>query len=154
DDAAVFSATAAARAPANQPFRCVVMGDVGTGSTQQKHVAFQVHRSRPEFVLIPGDFVYNNGRIGEYRSSFYPVYTAPEASPEHGAPLLATTCFLGGRGQHDTEASFTKHPDGHMFYVYWSFPQNGPVVDASSPHVYPLTGDADQEKQFREAAGS
>lgn len=154
DRAAQFVASAPARAPANQAFRCVVMGDVGTGSEQQKRVAFQVHRSQPEFVLIPGDFVYNTGRISEYHSSFYPVYTAPKASPELGAPLLSSTCFLGGRGQHDTEASLKAHPDGHMFFQYWSFPLNGPALSADSPHVYPLGGTPEQERAYQEAAGS
>lgn len=152
--AAAFTAQAAVRPPAEQPFRCVVMGDCGTGSPEQKRVAFQVQRRQAEFVLIPGDFVYSNGRISEYRSSFFPVYTAAAASPEHGAPLLSSACFLGGRGQHDTEASFAKYPDGHAFFLYWSFPQNGPVTMPDSRHVYPLSGSPAEEAAFREAAGT
>lgn len=150
---AAFAAKASTRSPAEQPFRCVVMGDCGTGSPNQKKVAWQAHRRRPEFVLIPGDFVYENGRISEYRSFFYPAYTVESPSPEEGAPLMSNCCFLGGRGQHDTEASFSTHPDGHAFFLYWSFPQNGPVATADSRHVYPLAGSGAQEAAFREAAG-
>jgi len=151
--AAAFTATASVRAPAGQPFRCVVMGDVGTGSPQQKRVAYQVQRSQPEFVLIPGDFVYDNGRISEYQSSFFPAYTAEVASDDRGAPLLSACCFLGGRGQHDTEAALETHPDGHAFFLYWSFPLNGPVTSPDSRHVYPLAGAATREQSFRQAAG-
>ncbi|MBM4201258.1 MAG: phosphohydrolase, partial [Gammaproteobacteria bacterium] len=150
---AVFAASAPARASAPQAFRCVVMGDVGAGSPEQKQVAFQVHSRRPEFVLIPGDFVYNNGRISEYRTSFFPAYTPTMPSPEAGAPLLSSCCFLGGRGQHDAEASLTTHPDGHAFFLYWSFPLNGPVTLPESRHVYPLAGTAERQEAFRRTAG-
>src|SRR6185436_9364502 len=97
-DAVAFVAKARTRAPAGRPFRCVVVGDCGTDSPQQKRVAYQIHRQQPEFVFIPGDLVYNDGRISEYRSSFFPIYTQEQAAPELGAPLLSSTVLLGGRG--------------------------------------------------------
>ena len=78
----VFACTGRARKDRSQPVRCVAMADCGAGSPQQKQVAFQVARTDPDFVLIPGDLVYNNGRISEYRSSFWPAYSPDEASPE------------------------------------------------------------------------
>ncbi|MBS0264785.1 MAG: metallophosphoesterase [Planctomycetes bacterium] len=154
NDQAVFQAQAAVRSPSRQPFRCVVMGDVGTGSPQQKQVALQVHRYQPEFLLIPGDFVYNNGRVSEYTTNFFPVYTATEAASDRGAPLLSQCCFLGGRGQHDTEASLATHPDGHAWFYYWSFPLNGPSLSAERRHVYPLSGQTSQQSAFKSAAGA
>lgn len=150
---AVFSGAATSRAPIEKPFRCVVMGDVGTNSEPQKKIAFQVHKAHPEFVLIPGDFVYRRGLISEYREKLFPPYSVAEASPEHGAPLLSSTCILGGRGQHDTEVALKEFPDGHAFFQYWSFPMNGPALIADSPHIYPLSGSAEQEQNFKAAAG-
>jgi len=134
----VFASTGRARKSRSQSVRCVVMGDCGTGSPQQKRVAFQAARIDPDFVLIPGDLVYSNGRISEYRSSFWPVYSPDTASPESGAPLLRSVPFLGGLGQHDTGATLDEYADGFAFYMYWSFPLNGPVGDEGSANAFPL----------------
>lgn len=152
-DTVEFAATTRTRAAADQPFRCVVVGDCGTGSVPQKKVAYQIHRRRPDFVFVPGDLVYNDGRISEYRSSFFPVYSPDQASPEHGAPLMSSTMILGARGQHDTQATLANQPDGHAFFLYWSFPLNGPPLEPGGPHVFPLGGSAAAEAAFREAAG-
>jgi hypothetical protein len=150
----VFSATATVRPAAGKGFRCVIMGDCGTNSAPQKQIAHQVHRAKPEFVVIPGDFVYNNGRISEYRSSFFPIYSQPRPAADRGAPLLSSVCLLGGRGQHDTEGAFRDLPDAHAFFEYWSFPLNGPVVQLNNRHVYPLQGTAEQEGAFLASAGA
>lgn len=50
-------------------------------------------------VLITGDLVYFQGRVGEYRPKFFPVYAAQTASPSWGAPLLSSTLFVGTTGQ-------------------------------------------------------
>jgi hypothetical protein len=149
----VFQARARARKSARQPHRFVVMGDCGTGSKEQKKVAYQVHRHDPDFVLIPGDIVYNNGRISEYRPFFFPPYSVDRAAPELGAPLLRSTLFLAGRGQHDTEASLARHPDAFAYYLYWSLPLNGPPLKSDGPNTYPLGGSAARQQAFLEAAG-
>jgi acid phosphatase type 7 len=149
----VFGARARVRAGFDQPFSCVVAGDCGTGSQEQKRVAFQISRKNPDFVFVPGDLVYNSGLISEYRSSFFPVYSQDRASPEAGAPLLSSTVFLGGRGQHDTQSALDQMPDGHAFFLYWSFPLNGPALEAGGKHVYPLGGSPQDEALFRGTAG-
>lgn len=147
-----FTATTRSRAAVNQSFRCVVAGDLGTGSPQQRKVAYQIDRRQPEFMFVPGDLVYNHGRISEYRSSFYPVYSQEKASAEQGSPLMRSTILLGGRGQHDTQAALAHQPDAHAYFLYWSFPLNGPPLEPAGPHVFPLGGSASDEGAFREAA--
>ena len=144
-DSLVFASTGRARKDRSQPVRCVVMADCGAGSPQQKQVAFQVARADPDFVLIPGDLVYNNGRISEYRSSFWPAYSPDKASPESGAPLLRSVPFVGGLGQHDTGQTLDQFADGFAHYMYWTFPQNGPVRDVGDANAFPLGGSKAQQ---------
>lgn len=144
-DNVVFASAGRARKDRSQSVRCVVMGDCGAGSPQQKQVAFQVARTDPDFVLIPGDLVYNNGRISEYRSSFWPAYSPNEASPESGAPLLRSVPFLGGLGQHDTGQTLDRFADGFAHYMYWSFPLNGPVRDVGDANAFRLGGNEAQQ---------
>jgi len=152
DDQIMHTATARTRCAASQPFRCVVVGDCGTGSEPQKKIADQIFRRQPAFMFVPGDLVYNHGRISEYRSSFYPVYTAAKSSPQVGAPLMESTVILGARGQHDTQSSLSEHPDGHAYFLYWSFPLNGPTLDPRGPHVYPVGATPAIEPKFASAA--
>jgi len=139
-DKIVFESSGQARKNRKQPVRCTVMGDCGTGSPQQKKVAYQVSQTNPDFVLIPGDLVYNNGLISEYRQSFFPAYSPEKASPTTGAPLLRSVPFLGGLGQHDTGQTLDKFADGFAHYMYWSFPLNGPVRKVGDANAFPLGG--------------
>lgn len=148
---AVFASRVLTRPSQDSGYRCVVMGDCGTGSPGQRQIAARVHSESPDLVMIPGDIVYNNGRIGEYRSSFFPVFSAARPDPAVGAPLLSTTLFLAGLGQHDTESNLQTQPDGFAYYYYWSQPRNGPVVDPDSPLAFPLQGTAAQRRDFLEA---
>jgi len=153
-DQIVHSTTARTRCSGSQRFRCVVVGDCGTGSEPQKRIADQIFRRKPSFVFVPGDLVYNHGRISEYRSSFYPSYTAKQSHPLQGAPLMESTVILGARGQHDTQSTLSEQPDGHAFFLYWSFPLNGPQLDPRGHHVYPLGAAATTDALFASAAGS
>ena len=129
------------------------MGDCGIGSPQQKKVAFQVSRTNPDFVLIPGDFVYLNGRISEYRSFFFAAYSPEVASPQTGAPLLRSVPFLGGLGQHDHGQPLDEFSDGFAHYMYWSFPMNGPVRKVADPNAFPLGGSEEQRAAVLAATG-
>ena len=140
----VFTAAGRARKDRSQAVRCVVMGDCGTGSPQQRQVAFEAARTDPDFVLIPGDLVYNNGRMSEYQSSFWPAYSPDKAALESGAPLLRSVPFLGGLGQHDTGQPLDQFADGFAYYMYWSFPLNGPVQDVGDTNAFPLGGSEPQ----------
>ena len=149
----VFTAQGLARKPAGRPFQCVVMADCGVNSPEQREVAHQIHQWKPDFVVIPGDIVYNDGRISEYREKYFPIYNADQASPEIGAPLIRSTLFLGGLGAHDNGQPLSTHPDGFAYYMYWSQPLNGPPVQVGGPNTFLLGGTADREQAVLTAAG-
>ena len=150
----VFSAGGRARRPRPESHRCVVMGDCGTASIGQKNVAYQIHQANPDYVLIPGDIVYGNGRISEYLEKVFPIYNCDKADPEIGAPLLRSIPFFGGLGQHDYGQPLDVFHDGFAHFMYWSFPLNGPVRQASDAHVFPLGGTPAMRKATLAATGS
>jgi hypothetical protein len=143
----VFQARARARKSKNQPYRFAVFGDCGAGTPEESAVAYQTYKTRPDFVFIPGDIVYSRGRISEYRTKYFPIYNAPDASPTLGAPLLRSTLFIAAPGNHDVaKPNLTLFPDSLAYFMYWSQPLNGPITrmgDPSSP-VFIAT---DEEKQ-------
>ncbi|MFN3840157.1 MAG: metallophosphoesterase family protein, partial [Cyclobacteriaceae bacterium] len=109
--------------------RFAVFGDCGAGTQQQAEIAFQVYQQKPQFVLVTGDMVYNNGRELEYRHRFFPYYLAPQPSPEKGAPLMNAIPFYMLLGNHDTySANLDKHPDGLAYFYYTDLPRNAPVT--------------------------
>lgn len=109
--------------------RFAVFGDCGAGTPQQAEIAWQVYQQKPQFVLLTGDQVYNSGREPEYRQRFFPYYTAPEATPQKGAPLMNTLPFYTLLGNHDIySANFDKYPDGLAFFYYTDLPRNAPVT--------------------------
>ncbi len=95
-------------------------------------------RAKPDFVFIPGDIVYTRGLISEYRTKYFPVYNAANASPQTGAPLIRSTLFIAAPGNHDVlNANLTQNPDALAYFLYWSQPLNGPLTridDPSAPH--------------------
>jgi hypothetical protein len=152
----VFTAGGRAPRPAGQPYRFVVFGDCAAGTAAQRAIAEQAYRARPDFVLIPGDIVYNRGRIVEYRANFWPVYNADVPAPALGAPLLRSTLVLAAPGNHDIDRSardLGRYPDGLAYFLYWDQPLNGPIGREGGPLVPVLHGPASHRDAFRQAAG-
>jgi acid phosphatase type 7 len=150
----VFTSEARAPKAADQPSRFVVFGDCGTGSPEQKAIAYRTFLSKPDFVMITGDIVYGKGLISEYRDKFWPIYNADEASPAEGAPLLRSTLFLAAPGNHDIASrDLTKNPDGLAYFYYWFQPLNGPTGKEGGPLVAPVLGSEENKKAFTDAAG-
>jgi 3',5'-cyclic AMP phosphodiesterase CpdA len=150
----VFEAQAKSRKPRHEPYRFVVFGDCGSGSIGEKRVAYYTHQSNPDFVVIPGDIVYGAGLIREYRTRYFPVYNAEEASAGIGAPLARSTPFVGLLGNHDIAGlMLARTPDGLAYYHYFSQPLNGPELTAGGKHATPLMGSDELKKAFRSAAG-
>lgn len=153
-DEVVFAAEGRAPKAAGQPHRFVVFGDGGAGTAEERAVADQVYRARPDFLLIAGDIVYTRGRIREYREKFWPFYDADAASPTAGAPLLRSTLFVTAPGNHDVAArDLGAYPDGLAYFLYWDQPLNGPEGPEGGPLVPPLTGPEANRQAFRRAAG-
>jgi 3',5'-cyclic AMP phosphodiesterase CpdA len=152
--APVFEASATAPKPAGQSHRFVVFGDCGTGSTEQRAVAYQAGRARPDYVVITGDVVYLRGRASEYLDRFFPIYNAEISSPHIGTSLLRSTLFYAAPGNHDLiERNLDKHPDGLAFFYEWAYPLNGPEPPPGAPAGV-LEGSAARVQAFRKAAGS
>jgi acid phosphatase type 7 len=149
-EASAFEAVARGKAEPGKPQRVVVFGDSSKNSDGQKKVAYQTHRLEPDMVLIAGDIVYFQGRVGEYRPKFFPIYASRDASPSSGAPLLSSTLFVGVAGNHDLMVNdFDRAPDLMAYFYFWSQPLNGP----SSKFGPPLNGAESRLKAFRDAAG-
>jgi hypothetical protein len=150
----VFAAAAHAPKAAGQPYRFVVFGDCGAGTDEQKPLAYRAFLSKPDFVMVPGDIVYEHGLISEYRERFWPVYNADTAS-EAGAPLLRSTLFVAAPGNHDTDTrDLDRYPDGLAYFLYWDQPLNGLLGREGGPFVPALKADAMNRKAFVSGAGN
>jgi acid phosphatase type 7 len=131
--------------------RFVAFGDCGTGSPQQKAIAYQVSLQKPQFVLVTGDNVYSGGLGREYMARFFPVYNAPEAAPDKGAPLLKSVPFYMLVGNHDVQSSdLDKYPDGLAYFYYNDIPLNAPPTTLTVQ----ATGQPQTVKAFEKAAGN
>jgi 3',5'-cyclic AMP phosphodiesterase CpdA len=152
--APVFESTARARKSAAQPQRFVLFGDCGQGTPAENAVAYQALLAKPDFIFIPGDIVYDSGRISEYRTRFFPAYNADEAAAATGAPLLRSIPFIAAPGNHDTDLrNYQRYPEALAYFLYWDQPLNGPVAPpgaVKASHV--LTGSADAQAAFQEGA--
>jgi predicted phosphohydrolase len=143
DGKQVFQSEARARKGPGQPTRVAVVGDLAHVNPTARTIAWQLRRQNPDLVVMPGDLVYEDGRITEYRRDFFPVYNADGSGPGSGAPLLRSTLCVGALGNHDVgergpRFPYTKDPDGLAYYLYWDQPLNGPALRPEGPHAPPL----------------
>src|SRR5262249_27122982 len=83
-----FDAVGHSRKSQRQPYRFVLFGDCAQNTPSQNAIAYRAYLSKPDFLFITGDIVYDSGRISEYRTKFFPVYNTDEPSAANGAPLL------------------------------------------------------------------
>jgi len=131
--------------------RFAVFGDCGAGTMQQAKIAYQVYQQKPQFVLVTGDNVYRSGLEKEYRSNFFPYYSAPTADSLKGAPLMQSIPFYMLLGNHDVfGANLDKTPDGLAYYYYNDLPLNGPKVE----YTVETEGKPELVKAFKSANGS
>jgi acid phosphatase type 7 len=150
-DDVVFSSTAKARKSAGQAYRFVAVGDIAQGTPAQKAIAERMFLEKPDFVMVPGDIVYGQGRVSEYRDRYWPVYNADETSPSVGGPLLRSTLTLAAPGNHDVaNRNLGRYPDGLAYFLYWDQPLNGPK---DGPYTIPLAGPDEIQKAFLDSAG-
>ncbi len=158
----VFSGNATARKAANQPYSFAVFGDVGAGSRGEKKVIYQVCNRKPDLVVMPGDIVYDQGRISQYLTRFFPIVNSQVLSPETGGPLLSSSLVVTALGNHDiamttswSGTDLNRFPDALGYFVFFSLPLNGPKFDFSanqqSRNVLPLVGDEKNISNFLKA---
>ncbi len=150
----VFESEARALKAADQPHRFVVFGDCGAGTPEQTSIAYRAFLSKPDFVMITGDIVYEKGLASEYRENYWPIFNADNASPSEGAPLLRSTLFVAAPGNHDIASrDLAKTPDGLAYFYYWFQPLNGPIGKEGGPLVAPILGPEPNKNAFLEASG-
>ncbi len=149
----VFTSDAMAPKDAGQPYRFVAFGDIGAETADQKKLATQAYLSKPDFVVVPGDIVYENGRISEYRSKFWPVYNG-DKSDTSGAPIMRSVPFIAAVGNHEADSrNLDKIPDALAYYMFWDQPLNGPLGQEGGAIVPELKGSDENKKAFLHAAG-
>jgi len=160
DGKQVFLAGAVARKAANQSYRFAVVGDVGAGSSGQKNVVYQLAKKKPDFLVIPGDIVYDRGLVSEYLRRFFPILNSDVSSPETGAPLLRSTLTLPVLGNHDIALTnawegvdFSKFPDALGYYLLWSAPLDGPSTLVNGKNTTRIVGNPAAQVGFAKAAG-
>ena len=156
DGKPVFAARARAKKNASATEeRFVVFGDCGTSSKEQKEIAFQASKEKPDFVFITGDIVYDRGRYSEYLKNFFPIYNAEGNSASEGASLMRSTFILAAAGNHDLSyKSMDKWPDGLAYFYVWDLPQNGPALLPGAKNTPRMSGDQSAEKAMIAASGS
>ena len=151
---AAFAAEGRSRKPAGRPQRFVVFGDCAAGTAEQRAVAFRAFRAAPDYVVIPGDIVYYQGRVDEYRKRYFPVYNADHAEPGAGAPLIRSVPFLAIPGNHDTiNSDLDRCRGGLAFFPYWDQPLNGPALAVGGKNAVNLRGAESARRAFLDAAG-
>jgi 3',5'-cyclic AMP phosphodiesterase CpdA len=154
DGASVFEARARAPWDRAHPHRFVVFGDGGVDTWEQRAVANQAYRARPDFVFITGDLVYYKGRLAEYLTKFFPIYNSDQAAPRAGAPLLRSTLVLAAPGNHDLiERDLDRCPDGLAYFLLWSLPLNGPIDTPGAANTPALIGTTRRREAFLDLAG-
>jgi predicted phosphodiesterase len=153
DGKEVFQAEAKASKSKEQPYRFVVMGDIGAESSNQKKLAERAYLEKPDFIAVPGDIVYENGLVSEYNRKFWPIYNADRAD-SNGAPIMRSIPFIAAVGNHDADTrDLDKMPDALAYYMFFDQPLNGPLAAEGSAIVPILKGSEKNKKAFYDAAG-
>lgn len=149
----VFISQAQAPKSSAQNFRFVAFGDIGAGTVEAKQIANGVYNAKADLILIPGDIVYDNGLIKEYRSRFWPIYNSDKVD-SIGVPLMRSVPFVGAVGNHDADSrDLDRLPDALAYFHYWDQPLNGPVGKEGGAYVPLLKGSDENKKAFLQGAG-
>lgn len=154
-DAVRFTGAAMAPKSDRQDYTFAVFGDCGVAGAEQAQVAYQTYLTKPDLVVLTGDLVYGSGYISQYRSNFFPYYTAELASPKNGAPLLCSALTAASPGNHDIlNRDFAKSSEALAYYYYWKQPLNGPLHTNGEKNTPTLSGPEARQKAFLANAGA
>jgi hypothetical protein len=149
----VFSAEGHAPKGDGQAYRFVVSGDIGAATPDAKLLAKQAFLANPDLVVIPGDIIYENGRVSEYDTKFWPIYNANTVTDE-GAPLMRSIPFVGAPGNHDVDnRNLDQFPDGLAYFFFWRQPLNGPPGKEGDAFVPVMKASEVNRAAFLQAAG-
>lgn len=157
----VFSASGSGLKSENQKkYRFAVFGDCGAGTPGQRKIAYRCMKQGPDFVVMPGDLVYQRGTVGEYLRKFYPVFNSDEEKIEIGAPMMRKIPVIGVIGNHDVasvgaveKCDLNRFPDAMGYFYLWSLPLNGPLTGKSTKNIPKFHGLPERIEAFKKAAG-
>jgi predicted phosphodiesterase len=144
--------TAHTRASSHQPVRFVMVGDLANGKSDQYAIAYHIHETNPQFMVMLGDIVYPSGRAYHYMKYFWNTYNeTKEPSEKLGAAMMGQIPFYAVLGNHDTTVGKLSPtlPDAYSVFYFFSAPLNGPGEGIWSTPV-PKT---EQGDKFRQDAG-
>lgn len=135
------------------------IGEFGQEAMAEHKVAYQLLRTKPDFLIIDGDIAYTCGRVSDYLKNVFPVYNSTVDHPAYGAPILRSLVAMPAPGNHDMgmpnveqRPDFTRDPDALGYFLFWSPPLNGPCTKAEG-NVPPLKGDKKARYRFAVNAG-
>lgn len=149
----VFAAEGKALKSEKQAYRFVAIGDIGAQSPDQKLLAVQIYKEKPDLVVVPGDIVYSTGRITEYRTKFWNIYNSDKETIE-SAPIMRSVPFVAAPGNHDIgNRDLDRYPDGLAYFMFWNQPLNGPEGGEGSAWAPAVKGTETNIKAFKDAAG-
>ena len=153
DGKIVFSSKGKAIKSKEQPYSFIAFGDIGANTREQKDIAMQAYKTKPDFVAVTGDIVYNRGLITEYDTKFWPIYNGSKADT-NGVPMMSNTPFIGAPGNHDIETrDLDRFPEALAYYMFWSQPLNGPLKPEGTALVPKLIANAENREAFQAGAG-
>lgn len=150
-----YAASFTAPKSAKQSYSFAVFGDCGVAGVEQAQVAYQTYLTKPDMVILTGDLVYGSGLVSQYRTNFFPYYTAEIASPKDGAPLFDTALTVAAAGNHDIlNRDLAKSSEVLAYYYYWNQPLNGPLHTNGAKSTPTLSGPEERQKAFLANAGA
>lgn len=153
DGKEAFTSEAKAPVSATKPYRFVAFGDIGAETTDQKKLAQQAYLANPDFVVVPGDIVYERGLISEYRTKFWNIYNAEKVDTA-GSPLMRKVPMIAAVGNHDTDTrDLDKFPDALAYFYYWEQPLNGLQGTEGDAITPKLTASSVNREAFTSATG-
>ena len=144
---------AARKSPTNT-IHFAAVGDTVIKQPSERHIAREISRQRPDFLLHLGDIVYFKGTVREYQERFWPCYNDSSRLwlLHLGAPIMGSVPFYVALGNHDVQygLDLAKLPDGLAAFYFFHAPVNGPRGLKCS---IPVTGTPEQMAAFKAAAG-
>ena len=137
-----------------QKYRMGVFGDIGAETPEQKALATQLFKEKPDMIAVAGDIVYEAGLVPEYRSKFWPIYNNDKPDTA-GAPLMRSIPWVAAVGNHDADShDLDRHPDALAYYMYWEQPLNGPELTEGGAGLPVMKGSDAHKSAFHTAAGA
>lgn len=160
EGADVFTAEVQAPLAENSPHRFVLAGDIAKWGVDERRIAAGIASVDPDLFIIPGDAVYNDGRLSEYMQRFFPVMNNDVQSEGTGAPIMRSVLTVLAPGNHcvgrpepHIEPDLDWHADLFGYFVYWSQPLNGTTSPVAYRSYSQLKGSEKRKRAFIAAAG-